>query len=151
MELQNSVCLLLNLIVFTSAREPSSPICSRYDYEERLLERVLRNELALETTLNDILKTNAKVVDALKQLEDGKAKVDSTLAVMEKKQIEIESTLSDFVNNASHTINATLASNVGAMVKAASDIKDNATVTLQRLVNQVNILKGMYTNNVYTI
>ncbi|KAH3805366.1 hypothetical protein DPMN_133669 [Dreissena polymorpha] len=136
MQLQKkSVFLLLNVIVAICAREPSSPICSRYDYEERLLERVLRNELALETTLNDILKTNAKVVDALKQLKDGKANVDSTLAVMEKKQIEIESTLSDFVNNASHNMNATLAANVGAMVKAASDIKENATVTLQQLVN----------------
>ncbi|KAH3805335.1 hypothetical protein DPMN_133635 [Dreissena polymorpha] len=141
MELQKSVCLLLNVIVFTCAREPSSPICSRYDYEERLLERVLRNELALETTLNDILKTNAKVVDALKQLEDGKAKVDSTFAVMAKKQTEIESTLSDFVNNASQNMNATLAANIGAMVKAASDIKENATVTVQQLVNQFNILK----------
>ncbi|KAH3805367.1 hypothetical protein DPMN_133670 [Dreissena polymorpha] len=52
------------MVVFTCAIEPSTPICSRYDHEERLSERVLRNELALETTLNDILKTNAKVVDA---------------------------------------------------------------------------------------
>ncbi|KAH3859892.1 hypothetical protein DPMN_102713 [Dreissena polymorpha] len=58
---------LLHVIVATSAREPSSPICSKYDYEERLLERVIRNELALETTLKEILKTNANVVDALKQ------------------------------------------------------------------------------------
>ncbi|KAH3805376.1 hypothetical protein DPMN_133679 [Dreissena polymorpha] len=82
----------LHMIVATCAREPSSPICSRYNYEERLLERVLRNELALETTLNEIMKTNAKVVDALTQLEDAETKVDSTLAVMEKKQIENEIT-----------------------------------------------------------
>ncbi|KAH3898320.1 hypothetical protein DPMN_022548 [Dreissena polymorpha] len=39
-----------------------------------LLERVIRNELALETTLSEIMKTNAKVVEGLKQLEDEKQK-----------------------------------------------------------------------------
>ncbi|KAH3807737.1 uncharacterized protein LOC127835623 [Dreissena polymorpha] len=141
MELQKTLCLLLNVIVFTCAREPSSPICSRYDYEERLLERVLRNELALETTLNEILKTNGKVGDALKDLEDGKAKVESTLAVIEQKQLDMESKLSDFINNASNNMNSTLASNVDEVVKAASDIKANATVTVQQLVKQVQILK----------
>ncbi|KAH3859890.1 hypothetical protein DPMN_102711 [Dreissena polymorpha] len=133
--------LLLSVIVPTCAREPSSPICSKYDYEERLLERVLRNEFALETTLNEILKTNAKVVDALKQLEDEKGKVESTLAVMEKKQIEMESRLSDFINNASNNMNSQLAANVVSMVKAASEIKANASVTVQQLVNDVRIIK----------
>ncbi|KAH3787904.1 hypothetical protein DPMN_166035 [Dreissena polymorpha] len=141
----------VHVIVAKCAREPFSTICSRYDYEERLLLRVLRNELALETTLKDILKTNSKVVDALKQLEDGKAKVDSALSVMEKKQIEIESTLSDFVNNASNNMNATLAANVGSMVKAASDIKEKASLSVQQLVNEVRILKGTQTNQGCTI
>ncbi|KAH3805358.1 hypothetical protein DPMN_133661 [Dreissena polymorpha] len=114
---KKSMWFWLQVIVATCAREPSSPICSRYDYEERLLERVLRNELALETTLNEIRKTNSKVVDALKQLEDGKAKVESSLAIMEKKQIEMESRLSDFINNASNYMNTTLAANVGALEK----------------------------------
>ncbi|KAH3805392.1 hypothetical protein DPMN_133695 [Dreissena polymorpha] len=132
---------LLHMIVATCAREPSSLICSRYDYEERLLERVLRNELALETTLNEIMKTNAKVVDALTQLEDAKTKVDSTLAVMEKKQIEMKSQLADFISNASYIMNSTLVANVGALVEASSQIKENASVTVQQLVKEVNILK----------
>ncbi|KAH3805359.1 hypothetical protein DPMN_133662 [Dreissena polymorpha] len=125
MQLQKKcVFVLLNVIVASCAREPSSPICSRYDYEERLLERVLTHELALETTLSDIMKTNAQVVDALKQLKDGKAKVESTLEVMEKKQIEMESRLIDFINNASNNMNSTLAAYVGAMATAATAIKE---------------------------
>ncbi|KAH3805372.1 hypothetical protein DPMN_133675 [Dreissena polymorpha] len=140
---------LLQIIVATCAREPSSPICSRYDYEERLLERVLRNELALETTLNEIVKTNAKVLDALTQLEDAKTKVDSTLTVMEKKQIEMKSQLADFISNASYIMNSTLVANVGALVEASSQIKENASVTVQQLVKEVNILKDQL--NVPTI
>ncbi|KAH3898318.1 hypothetical protein DPMN_022546 [Dreissena polymorpha] len=98
--------VLLHVIVATCSIEPSSPIRSRFEFEERLLERVLKNELALTTTLNEILKTNAKVVDALKQ--DEKIKVESSLALMEKQQIKMESRLSDFVKNASNNINSTL-------------------------------------------
>ncbi|XP_052216576.1 uncharacterized protein LOC127834603 isoform X3 [Dreissena polymorpha] len=133
--------LLLSLIVFTCAREPSSPICSRYDYEERLLERVLRNELALETTLNDILKTNAKVIDALKLLEDGKEKVESTLADMEKKQIDIESRLAGFISDSTHVMKSTLDATVVALVETSSEIKENASVTKQQLVYEVRVLK----------
>ncbi|XP_052216575.1 uncharacterized protein LOC127834603 isoform X2 [Dreissena polymorpha] len=139
--LRKSLLLLLSVIVATCAREPSIPICSKYDYEERLLERVLRNEFALETTHDEIAKTNAKVVDALKQLVEEKAKVESTLAVIEKNLIEMESRLSDFISNASNNLNSTLAANVVTMVKAASDIKANASVTVQQLVNEVHILK----------
>ncbi|KAH3805344.1 uncharacterized protein LOC127834040 [Dreissena polymorpha] len=138
MQLQKkSLCLLLNVIVAMCAREPSSPICSKYDYEERLLERVIKNEFALETTLKDILKTNANVVDALKQLEDGKMQVESSLAVMEKRQMEMETRLADFITNSSNVMNSTLA----AMFETSSQIKQNASVTAQQLVNEVRVLK----------
>ncbi|KAH3805334.1 hypothetical protein DPMN_133634 [Dreissena polymorpha] len=60
---------------------------------------------------------------------------------MEKKQMEMETRLSDFINNTSNNMNSTLAANVVSMVKAASDIKANASVTVQQLVNEVRILK----------
>ncbi|KAH3805364.1 hypothetical protein DPMN_133667 [Dreissena polymorpha] len=138
MKLQKSLCLLLNVIVLTCAREPSSPICSRYDYEERLLERVLRNELALETTLNEIVKTNDKVLDALKQLEDGKAKLESSLAVMEKTQIEMESRLSDFISNASNFMNTTLAANVGALEKKQIQMESRLSDFINNASNNMN-------------
>ncbi|KAH3805371.1 hypothetical protein DPMN_133674 [Dreissena polymorpha] len=125
MDTQKSLCLLLNVIVASCARGPSSPICLKYDYEERLLERVLRNGLALETTLSEIVKANSKVVDTRKQIEDGKAKVESTLAIMKKKQIDMESRLSDYINNALNNMNSTLAANVGTMAKAVLDMKAN--------------------------
>ncbi|KAH3805349.1 hypothetical protein DPMN_133651 [Dreissena polymorpha] len=94
-----------------------SPICSKDDYEKRLLERILRNELALETTLNEIVKTNNKVVDALTQLEDAKAKLESTLAVIEKKHITMVSRLVDFITNSSILMNSALDAAVVAMIE----------------------------------
>ncbi|KAH3809845.1 hypothetical protein DPMN_138225 [Dreissena polymorpha] len=42
--------LFMNIFLATVAREPACPACSRYDFEERLLERDLRNELVIETS-----------------------------------------------------------------------------------------------------
>ncbi|KAH3798815.1 uncharacterized protein LOC127838689 [Dreissena polymorpha] len=53
----------------------------------------------------------------------------------------MESAMSDFINNSSNNINSTLATSVGTMVKAASDIKANATVAVQQLVKEIHLLK----------
>ncbi|KAH3815746.1 hypothetical protein DPMN_144277 [Dreissena polymorpha] len=45
------------------AVELSCPVCSKCEYEERLLERVLRNEFELKNTVNKITETHAKVED----------------------------------------------------------------------------------------
>ncbi|XP_052217882.1 uncharacterized protein LOC127835477 [Dreissena polymorpha] len=61
------------------ALEPSCPVCSKFEYEKKLLERVIRNELALKDTLDKKTETHAKVADtltgvsqAVKGLEDTK-------------------------------------------------------------------------------
>ncbi|KAH3805357.1 hypothetical protein DPMN_133659 [Dreissena polymorpha] len=102
MQLQKK-CLfvLLNMIVVSCAREPSSPMCSKYDYEERLLKRVIGNELALETTLSEIMKTNAKFVEGLKQLEDEKAKVETTLSLVRSLKDQLKVPLIYFLANIS--------------------------------------------------
>ncbi|KAH3805368.1 hypothetical protein DPMN_133671 [Dreissena polymorpha] len=64
----------------------------------------------------------------------------STLEVMEKKQIEMESRLADFITNASQVMNSTLAASVVALVETSSEIKENALVTVQHLVNEVRVL-----------
>ncbi|KAH3812934.1 hypothetical protein DPMN_141377 [Dreissena polymorpha] len=88
---------VLNLVVASLAAELACPVCSRYNYEEMLLERVIRNELALEHTLKDIKETNTKVVDALRKLQDENDKVNIAIEVMERKQIVMEAALSDAI------------------------------------------------------
>ncbi|KAH3812933.1 hypothetical protein DPMN_141376 [Dreissena polymorpha] len=85
---------VLNLAVTSLAAEPACPVCSRYNYEEMLLQRVIRNELVLEHTLKDIKETNTKVVDALRKLQYENGKVNIAIEAMERKQILIEAALS---------------------------------------------------------
>ncbi|KAH3755695.1 hypothetical protein DPMN_190393 [Dreissena polymorpha] len=86
----NDVLYVLNLAVIAFAAEPACPVCTRYHYEELLLERVLRNELALEQTLKDIKETTTKDADALRKLQDDQEKVNNVIESMERKQILME-------------------------------------------------------------
>ncbi|KAH3805370.1 hypothetical protein DPMN_133673 [Dreissena polymorpha] len=158
MKLQKKgLLLLLNLIVAAGAREPLSPTCMLYEYEERLLERVLRNEIGLENTLKDIMKTHAKVIDALQHLEDGKVLIKSTLKAIEEKQATMESTLREFIENVMQHVNSkvnttlsTLENKHEAMVvKSRSlvanvivDLTENVTATIQRVENVQEALKA---------
>ncbi|KAH3812877.1 hypothetical protein DPMN_141320 [Dreissena polymorpha] len=73
-----------------------------------LLERVLRNELALEHTLKEIKETNTKVVDALRKLQDENNKVNTAIELMERKEILMEATLDDAVKTALKNVSASL-------------------------------------------
>ncbi|XP_052217888.1 uncharacterized protein LOC127835483 [Dreissena polymorpha] len=53
----------------------------------------------------------------------------------------MESRLADFITNASQVMNSTLAASVVALVETSSEIKENASVTVQHLVNEVRVLK----------
>ncbi|KAH3787903.1 hypothetical protein DPMN_166034 [Dreissena polymorpha] len=158
MKLQKKgLLLLLNVILAACAREPLSPTCMLYEYEERLLERVLRNEIGLENTLKDIVKTHAKVEDALQQLEDGTVLIKSTLKAIEEKQTTMESTLHEFMENVMRHVNltvntslSTLENNHEAMVvKSRSlvadvilELTENVTATIQRVENVQEALKA---------
>ncbi|KAH3812922.1 hypothetical protein DPMN_141365 [Dreissena polymorpha] len=88
------VLYVLNLAVTSLAAEPACPVCSRYNYEEMLLQRVIRNELVMEHTLKDIKETNTKVVDALRKLQYENGKVNIAIEAMERKHILMEAALS---------------------------------------------------------
>ncbi|KAH3755705.1 hypothetical protein DPMN_190403 [Dreissena polymorpha] len=66
-------------MVAAFAREPSCPVCSRYDYEERILERVLRNEMAIDNLLAEIRQTNAEVKAALNMIKEDKTEIASAI------------------------------------------------------------------------
>ncbi|KAH3814858.1 hypothetical protein DPMN_143371 [Dreissena polymorpha] len=73
------------------AKEPSCPACSRYDFEEKLLERVLRNELAIETMLKEIRATNVNVESALNLMQDDRKKTEGILEALDKSKDDMES------------------------------------------------------------
>ncbi|KAH3814841.1 hypothetical protein DPMN_143354 [Dreissena polymorpha] len=88
----------------TVAKEPSCPTCSRYDFDEKLLERVLRNELAIETMLKEIRETNAKVEATLHLMHDDRKKLEGILDSLDDMESKISEAVSDLTQNASMTI-----------------------------------------------
>ncbi|XP_052761734.1 complement C1q-like protein 4 [Mya arenaria] len=50
---------LLLLVSVTVASEPSCPACSKYDYEEKVLERMIRMEFAFENVLKENKATSS--------------------------------------------------------------------------------------------
>ncbi|KAH3805423.1 hypothetical protein DPMN_133726 [Dreissena polymorpha] len=149
--------LLLDVILAFCSREPLSPTCMLYEYEERLLERVLRNEIGLENTLKDIVKTHVKVEDALKQLEDGKVQIKSTLEAMKEKQATMDLTLREFMENITCHVNLTLTTSVNNLenkheataMKASTLVSDailklteNVSATVQMFSYQQEKLKA---------
>ncbi|KAH3755670.1 hypothetical protein DPMN_190368 [Dreissena polymorpha] len=78
------VLYVLNLAVIAFAAEPACQVCTRYHYEELLLERVLRNELALKQTLKDIKETSTKNAVAFRKLQDENEQVNNAIESMER-------------------------------------------------------------------
>jgi hypothetical protein len=47
---------------FSEAREP---VCSKFAYEEQLLEKMIRTEIKVETMVNEIKKTEDNIISTL--------------------------------------------------------------------------------------
>ncbi|KAH3812901.1 hypothetical protein DPMN_141344 [Dreissena polymorpha] len=127
-----AVLYVLNLAVIALAAEPACPVCSKYHYEEMLLERVLRTEMALEQTLRDIKETNTKVVDALKKLDNENAQVNIAIEAMERKQIVLEETLDNSINIALTNVSESL---IKEMEGRANRIKGNIDLHACNMLN----------------
>ncbi|XP_052218356.1 uncharacterized protein LOC127835978 [Dreissena polymorpha] len=111
-------------------KEPSSPACSRYDFEEKLLERVLRNELAIETMLKEIRETNLNVKSTLGALDKSKDDMDSKLTNAIRSGM---TQISDLTQNASMTISE--------IKKEAALLKQNASMTISEIKKEAALLK----------
>ncbi|XP_052787000.1 uncharacterized protein LOC128222163 [Mya arenaria] len=103
---------LFLLVSATVASEPSCPACSKYDYEEKLLERMIRVQFAyekldekMEQNLNKIEQEKArlhKIVDDLKdQQEQAGRRLASLMQEVERNQ---SSTLDMVVANSNNTL-----------------------------------------------
>ncbi|KAH3814849.1 hypothetical protein DPMN_143362 [Dreissena polymorpha] len=123
----------MNVILVVVTKEPSSPACSRYDFEEKLLERVLRNELAIETMLKEIRETNLNVKSTLGALDKSKDDMDSKLTNAIRSGM---TQISDLTQNASMTISE--------IKKEAALLKQNASMTISEIKKEAALLKGMH-------
>jgi hypothetical protein len=57
------------LIIFamysSQVLEAKEPVCSKFAYEEQLLEKMIRTEIKVETMVNEIKKTEDNVISTL--------------------------------------------------------------------------------------
>ncbi|KAH3814742.1 hypothetical protein DPMN_143252 [Dreissena polymorpha] len=107
----------MNVILAVVGKEPASTACSRYDFEEKLLERVLRNELAIETMLKEIRETNVNV--------------KSTLDALDKSKNDMESKINNAINSGMTQIS-----------EAVSNLPQNASITIsQQIKKETALLK----------
>ncbi|KAH3809784.1 hypothetical protein DPMN_138163 [Dreissena polymorpha] len=154
MRLQLTYMILLkNIILAKAAREPSYPTCSRYDYEERLLERVLRNELSIENMLKEIRETYVKVESALNLMHEDRHKLS---AAKEEMEAEIKSRLHVGLNNMSDSLafmkhvheemgtklNDAINISMANIADAITKMTENSSKTGLQLKKDIDILKG---------
>ncbi|KAH3804627.1 hypothetical protein DPMN_132916 [Dreissena polymorpha] len=90
----------------------SSPICSKFDYDEKLLERVIRNDILLNDALDKITETKAKVEHVLTRIieDNAKAEVKIYYAVntLDVKRKELDDNVESFINSVTRNVSVTV-------------------------------------------
>ncbi|KAH3693257.1 hypothetical protein DPMN_192661 [Dreissena polymorpha] len=122
--------VLMVLLGTTHAAEPSCPVCSKYDYEVSLLERVLSNELALKHTLDKISKTHAKVEDTLKAIQGENVKLNDAMTALEVKKKEMDERLKSSINSGITNVSETI-----------FEMKTNVQVLVAKTEKELNAMK----------
>ncbi|XP_052765527.1 uncharacterized protein LOC128206867 isoform X1 [Mya arenaria] len=122
---------LLLLVSVTMASEPSCPACSKYDYEEKVLERMIRMEFAFENVLKGNRAVSKTVEEDLTRIKEENERLHATVDVLKDQQEQAErrlvslmeeieinqsSTLEKIVSDSNTTLEQTIA--------AFNDIKD---------------------------
>ncbi|XP_052761713.1 uncharacterized protein LOC128204338 [Mya arenaria] len=111
---------LLLLISVSVASEPSCPACSKYDYEEKMLERMIHMELAFEKLGEKVQQNLNNIKDEKKRfLEQAEHKLASLMDEAKKNQ---SSTLQKIEVDSNNTLEQAMA--------AFNDIKDQIVTPL---------------------
>ncbi|KAH3734001.1 uncharacterized protein LOC127850758 [Dreissena polymorpha] len=93
---------------------------SNHDDEERLLERVIRNELALETLLKEIKGTNEDVIKGLREMRNTKTEVGELANKLERSETVTTLKTGKFMKDALSNITSEL-------VRIRSNLDDATT------------------------
>ncbi|KAH3898309.1 hypothetical protein DPMN_022536 [Dreissena polymorpha] len=128
------------IVVKAIAPEPSCDVCSKYDYEEKLLERVIRNELVLKDTLDKITYTHAKVELTLARIKDDQVKLYEIINVLKatKQNVSeaVQSIMSQTVKDVEVT-KQTLRVNVDDFIDSRTR---NITATVAEMTSSIQTL-----------
>ncbi|XP_052761458.1 uncharacterized protein LOC128204131 isoform X2 [Mya arenaria] len=123
----SGIIQFLLLVSATVASEPSNPACSKYDYEEKMLERMIRMEFAFE-------KLGEKVEQNLNNIKDEKERFRSDVDVMkEQEERKLASLMKEVERNQSSTLNKVVTDSKNSLEQmnaAFSNIQDQIAIPL---------------------
>ncbi|XP_060564605.1 uncharacterized protein LOC132723829 isoform X1 [Ruditapes philippinarum] len=85
----NWMFLLLLLKYQLSLSLANEPMCSKFAYEEQLLEKMIRQEIKVETMQNDIKKTQEAVSNTLEEIKKTGEEVSQTLKSLQNNFTEV--------------------------------------------------------------
>ncbi|XP_052762501.1 uncharacterized protein LOC128205109 [Mya arenaria] len=118
---------LLLLVSMTFASEPSCPACSKYDYDQKVLERMVRMEFAFE-------KLGEKVEQNLNNIKDEKERLHAVVDVMKDQQEQAErrlvSVMEEVERNQSSRLEKVVTDEVEQMNVAFNKIQDQIASAL---------------------
>ncbi|XP_052761398.1 collagen alpha-2(VIII) chain-like [Mya arenaria] len=103
---------LLLLVSATVASEPSCPACSKYDYEEKVLERIIRMEFAFEKVLKENKAVSKTVEQDLTRFKEENERLHATVDALkdqhERAERRLVSLMGEFERNQSSTLERTV-------------------------------------------
>ncbi|WAR16136.1 hypothetical protein MAR_030730 [Mya arenaria] len=143
----------LQLLLFVSttlASESSCPVCSKYDYEEKLLERMIRMEFDFRKVLTENKVVSETVEHDLTKIKKENKRlygeVDALKAEHEQAERRLILLMEDVVRNQ----NITLEQAERRLVSLMEDVSTNSNNTLERISAAFdNITDQIATRSVY--
>ncbi|KAH3807470.1 hypothetical protein DPMN_135810 [Dreissena polymorpha] len=83
----------LNILVVAFETEPSCPVCLRNDYQARLLDRLLSDELDLKNMLQEIRETMSTVEAALNEMNEMATKTSEAIPLVDQESRSMKGNL----------------------------------------------------------
>ncbi|XP_052761363.1 collagen alpha-2(VIII) chain-like [Mya arenaria] len=128
---------LLLLVSVTVASEPSCPACSKFDYEEKVLERMIRMEFAFENVLKENKAVSKSVEQDLSRINEENERLHATVDALKDQQEQAErrlgSLMEEVERNQSNTLEKIVSdsnSTIEQTIAAFNGIKDQIATPL---------------------
>ncbi|XP_052761790.1 uncharacterized protein LOC128204414 [Mya arenaria] len=121
---------LLLLVSMSVASEPSCPACSKYDYEEKVLERMVRMEFAFEKVLKENKDVSKTVEQDLTRIKEENERLHATIDALKDQQEQAERRLVSLMEEVERNQSSTL-----------EKIVSDSNTTLEQTITAFNDLK----------
>ncbi|XP_052765168.1 uncharacterized protein LOC128206623 [Mya arenaria] len=124
---------LLLLVSTTLASEPSDPACSKYDFEEKVLERMIRMEFAFEKVLTENKVVSETVEQDLTRIKKENKRLYDVVDALKAEHEQAERRLVSLMEDVKRNQTVTLEQAERRLVSLMEDVSTNSNNTLERI------------------